>query len=205
MRTIGVLLFEDFELLDVFGPLEMFGLLPDDFKIVMIAENRLPVRSKAGPVIQVDADFSSEAKYDIIMVPGGAGTRQQVNNPVLLQWLKTATPDCELVLTVCTGSLLLAKTGLLNGIKATTNKVAYQWVSSQFQQVNWQAQARWVEDGRYFTSSGVSAGMDMSLAVIAKLLGEKKAVEIANFAEYQWHRDSTWDPFAELNGLVQHG
>ena len=103
---------------------------------------------------------------------------------------------------VCTGSAILAKAGLLNGRQATTNKAAYEWVRTQGPDVFWQPHARWVEDGNYFTSSGVSAGIDMSLVVISRLFGEEKAEAIAVSAEYEWHRDPDWDPFAKVHGLI---
>ena len=103
---------------------------------------------------------------------------------------------------VCTGSALLAKAGVLDGLRATSNKLAFAWAASQSQKVQWQQQARWVEDGKVFTSSGVSAGIDMALAVIAKLVSQQAAEEAANFAEYSWQRNANWDPFAALHGLV---
>jgi transcriptional regulator GlxA family with amidase domain len=106
-----------------------------------------------------------------------------------------------MVATVCTGSLLLARTGLLDGRKATSNKRAFQQVKTYAPKVEWIAKARWVEDGKYFTSSGISAGMDMALALIARLCGRETSLRIASRAEYDWHEDSSWDPFAALAGL----
>jgi transcriptional regulator GlxA family with amidase domain len=87
-------------------------------------------------------------------------------------------------------------------VRATTNKRAFAWATSQGDKVNWEKEARWVEDGKFFTSSGVSAGMDMSLAVIGKLLGQETADQIAIWTEYEWHREAGWDPFAKIHGLV---
>ena len=201
-RTIGVVLFEGFELLDVFGPLEMFGLAADDFEILLISEHGGVVSSRQGPKSVCDAAFSSSPALDLLLVPGGIGTRREVNNPVLLDWLKTRSEQAELVTSVCTGSALLAKAGVLDGVRATTNKLAFAWASSQSEKVLWQRQARWVEDGKFFTSSGVSAGIDLSLAVIARLVSHRAAEQAANFAEYSWQRDADRDPFAELHGLV---
>ena len=113
-----------------------------------------------------------------------------------------AIDKADHVAVVCTGTTLVAKTGLLDGHKATTNKAAFDWVANQGPNVDWQKKARWVESGKFFTSSGVSAGIDMSLALIAHLLGEDKALEAARWAEYDWHRDPDWDPFAEVYGLA---
>jgi len=202
MKTIGALVFPEFELLDMYGPLEMFGLLRDDVEIRMVAESRDPVRSSPGPGTAVDDLTADRNDYDILIVPGGRGSRREVENDALLDWLRVAASKAELVTSVCTGSAILAKAGLLNGRRATTNKAAYEWVRTQGPDVLWQPQARWVEDGNYFTSSGVSAGIDMSLAVISRLFGEEKAEAIAVSAEYEWHRDPDWDPFAKVHGPV---
>ncbi len=201
-RTIGVVLFEDFELLDVFGPLEMFGMAADHFEIRLISEHGGVVASRQGPKSVSDDSFESAPAIDVVLVPGGIGTRREVDNPVLLDWLQQRAQQAELVTSVCTGSALLAKAGVLDGVRATTNKLAFTWAASQSAKVQWQQQARWVEDRKFFTSSGVSSGIDMSLAVIAKLVSHQAAEQAANFAEYDWHRDADWDPFAVLHGLV---
>ena len=200
--TLGVVLFEGFELLDVFGPLEMFGLAADHFEIRLISQHGGVVASRQGPKSVSDDSFESAPAIDVVLVPGGIGTRREVDNPVLLDWLQQRAQQAELVTSVCTGSALLAKAGVLDGLRATTNKLAFTWAASQSAKVQWQQQARWVEDRKFFTSSGVSAGIDMSLAVIAKLVSHQAAEQAANFAEYDWHRDADWDPFAALHGLV---
>ena len=202
-RTLGVVLFEGFELLDVFGPLEMFGLAADDFEIRLISQTGGVVASHQGPKSVCDDSFQSAPPIDVLLVPGGIGTRCEVNNPVLLDWLKERSQQAELVASVCTGSALLAKAGVLDGIRATSNKLAFAWAASQSEKVQWQHQARWVEDGKVFTSSGVSAGIDMALAVIAKLVNEQAAEQAANFAEYTWQRDADRDPFASVVGVSE--
>ena len=202
-RTLGVVLFEGFELLDVFGPLEMFGLAADHFEIRLIAENGGVVASRQGPKSVCDDSFQSAPAIDVLLVPGGIGTRREVNNPVLLDWLKERSQQAELVASVCTGSALLAKAGVLDGLRATSNKLAFAWAASQSEKVQWQQQARWVEDGKVFSSSGVSAGIDMALAVIAKLVSQQAAEDAANFAEYTWQRDANCDPFASVAGVSE--
>ena len=194
MRTVGVLLFPEFELLDVFGPLEMLGML-EDVEVRLVAE-RTDVASTQGPRSLVD-DLLAEARdYDILLVPGGRGTRREVANPELLSWLKAKSARAEYVASVCTGSALLARAGLLDGLEATSNKLAFEWVRTQGPNVLWQPRARWVEAGKYFTSSGVSAGMDMSLALIARIYGAEQARQVADWAEYVWSDDPSLDPFA---------
>lgn len=201
-RTIGVILFEEFELLDVFGPLEMFGLLPEDFNICLLAEKGDIVSSAQGPKSVIDYRFDNSPPFDILLLPGGRGTRREVENPVLLNWLRKQAQSAEFICSVCTGSALLARAGLLDGQRATTNKAAFEWVVSQGERVDWQKQARWVEDDRYFTSSGVSAGMDMSLALIARVVDQNTAQQVATWAEYEWHQDPARDPFAEVYNLI---
>jgi len=200
--TLAGVLFEGFELLDLFGPLEMFGLLPEHFALCLAAENGGIVTSAQGPAAVADYRFDDSPQFDLLLVPGGRGTRREVDNPVLLEWLRAQAQGARYLTSVCTGSALLARAGLLDGLRATTNKAAFEWVASQGERVDWQRKARWVEDGRLFTSSGVSAGMDMSLAVIADLLGEECAQQVATWSEYDWHRDPGWDPFAAVYGLA---
>ncbi len=195
MKTIGVLLFPEFELLDVFGPLEMFGML-EDVSIRLVAEQAREVASAQGPRSVIDDLLADDTVYDLLLVPGGRGTRREVGNAALLAWLRTKAAKAEYVASVCTGSALLAKAGLLDGLPATTNKLAFDWVAAQGPKVDWRRRARWVEAGKFWTSSGVSAGMDMSLALIARLRGVAVAEQAAQWAEYSWHRDPADDPFA---------
>ncbi len=196
IRTLGILLFPGFEPLDVFGPLEMFGQLPENIKIVLIAEQPDSVTSIIGAQVKADHSLINAPKLDILMVPGGMGTRKEVFNQTLIAWIATCSASTELTLSVCTGAALLAKAGVLDGYKATSNKLAFDWVCEQGQQVEWIRKARWVEDGKMITSSGVSAGMDMSLFVIAKLFGEEVRNDVARRTEYLGTEDADLDPFA---------
>lgn len=201
-HSIGIVLFEGFEILDAFGPVEMFGMYPECFETYLVAERDGEVASAQGPRSVVDHTFVEDTHYDVLLVPGGQGTRREVNNPVMLDWLIDRSAKARYVTSVCTGSAVLAKAGILDGVRATSNKKNFQWVADQGPNVKWVREARWVEDGRIFTSSGVSAGMDMSLAVIEKILDREAAEKAALWAEYDWHRDSTRDPFAKVWGLV---
>jgi len=201
-RTLGVVLFPGFELLDVFGPLEAFGSLPGMFRIVLVAEKAGPVASAQGPRSVADHGFADCPRLDLILVPGGIGTREQAENPVLLGWLGRAAADAEIVTSVCTGTALLARAGLLDGHRATTNKMFFQWVADQGPRATWVKQARWVDDGKFVTSSGVSAGIDMALAVIARTVGREPAENVARAMEYEWHTDADVDPFAKVWGLA---
>jgi transcriptional regulator GlxA family with amidase domain len=204
-KTVGVLLFEGFELLDVFGPLEAWGMLAQisgTCTIVTAAENAVAVKSAQGPSAMADYAFAESPRIDVVLVPGGIGTRREVKNALLLEWLKQRAAHAEIVSSVCTGAALLARAGLLDGRRATSNKLSFKWVTEHGPSVEWIRQARWVEDGKFATSSGVSAGIDMTLALIARLAGVEIAEQIAIRMEYEWHRDSSWDPFAKIHGLV---
>lgn len=197
-RKVGFLLFEGFELLDIFGPAEMFGLPKQRFSIEMIGLRAQPVQSAQGPKVLAERGFTDVDDLDVVLVPGGMGTRTEVDNEALLAWIRAISESAEFVTSVCTGSALLARAGVLDGRQATSNKSAFEWVMSQGPAVNWVKQARWVEDGKYWTSSGVTAGIDMALALIEKLEGAELAEMLANMAEYERHSDSSWDPFAKL-------
>ncbi len=201
-KLLGAILYPGFELLDVFGPLEMFGNLPGMVEVKMVAQEKGPVTSAQGPQVVADYGFQDCPPLDLILVPGGNGTRAEVENAVILRWLAERVAGAEVAMTVCTGTALYARAGLLDGRRATTNKMFFQWVADQGPKVHWVKEARWVEDGKFFTSSGVSAGTDMALAVIKRLAGEDISNNLAIATEYEWHRDANWDPFAKVHGLV---
>jgi transcriptional regulator GlxA family with amidase domain len=206
---LGAILYEDFELLDLYGPLEMFGSLGPDLRIVTVAESAGPVRSFQGPRTLAEHGFADCPPLELILLPGGIGTLPQLANPKLLGFLRERAARAELTMSVCSGSAILAKAGLLDGRRATSNKQFFSLASSQGPKVDWVTEARWVEDGPFATSSGVSAGIDMALGIIARLYGRERAQQIADSTEYQWQSDPTHDPFVEflnqgkLDRLVQ--
>jgi transcriptional regulator GlxA family with amidase domain len=201
-RTLGALLYKDFEVLDLFGPLEMFGNLPGQVEVVTVAEEAGPVRSAQGPRVHADHGLADCPPLDLLLIPGGVGTRAEVENDRLMGWLRERAGQVEVAMTVCTGTALLAQAGLLDGLRATTNKMFFSWPETTWPSVHWVREARWVEAGKFWTSSGVSAGIDMALAVIARVADEKTADFLATATEYEWHRDAGWDPFARVHGLV---
>ena len=196
MRTLGAVLYADFELLDLYGPLEMFGSLKEEFKILTIAQNTGAVASVQGPATVAEFSFATAPPLDLLLVPGGIGTLAELDNQTFLDFLRERAAAAEMVMSVCSGSALLAKAGLLDGKRATSNKMFFDLARNQSAAVDWVEQARWVVDGKFATSSGVSAGTDMALALIEQLVSSEAAERIAIFSEYQWHRDSSKDPFA---------
>jgi len=205
--VVAVCLFPHFEMLDAFGPLEMLGAaahLGNNIEVVTVALSTegLSVRSNAGringPQILTDCNYIDCPDADIILLPGGLGTRALAlpNNAAIDDFIRQKADAAAMVISVCTGSALLAKVGLLDGRKATTNKNAFKWVTQQGPAVDWQDSARWVEDGKFLTSSGVSAGTDLSLYAISQIYGLQTSRDIASFAEYTWCEDADNDPFA---------
>ena len=191
---INIFLFDQFETLDVFGPVEIFGCVPE-YQLNYcslegdITSSRHGVRVLTTPLPQDCTD-------SILLIPGGRGVRTLVDNNDAIAKLKTSIESSQYCLTVCTGSALLAKTGLINQCQATSNKQAWDWVTGIEPAVHWQRHARWSVDGKYYTSSGVSAGIDMALAFVAEHIGQRQAQDIATLAEYIWNQDKDNDPFA---------
>ncbi|MBI3744552.1 MAG: DJ-1/PfpI family protein [Chloroflexi bacterium] len=205
-RTIGIFLFDGFELLDVCGPAQMLGVLSKFFQIKWLGPQVGPVASAIaqgdGPRLEASDAWETRERLHIVLVGGGRGTRTLVDNQRFLAAFRAHAVQAELVASVCTGSAVLAKAGLLDGKRATSNKLAFKWVTTQGPKTQWVPQARWVLDGNVITSGGVAAGMDMAVALIAHFHGEALAKRIATAVEYEWHPDPTWDPFAKAAGLV---
>ena len=201
-RTLGALVYEDFELLDLFGPLEMFGSMQGAVEVRTVADRPGLVRSAQGPRVHADHGLEDCPPLDLLLLPAGIGTRAQVESARLVDWLRACSGELEVAMTVCTGSALLAAAGLLDGRRATTNKMFFAWPETTWPAVRWVREARWVEDGKFWTSSGVAAGIDMALAVVSRLAGQQTADFLATATEYDWHRDADWDPFARVHGLV---
>jgi transcriptional regulator GlxA family with amidase domain len=209
-HVVGILLFPEFEVLDVFGPTEAFGstrfpdqpvqdTTPRPFKVVFLAETLDPVPAGNGGGVHVvpDATIDATPPLDIVLIPGGLGTRTQYQNKTLIDWIRRVDSDQRVILmtSVCTGAVLLAQTGLLKGRKATTNHAAYNWVvRNPPPDINWTWALRWVDEGRYVTSGGVSAGTDMACYLVERLYGSKVAETTVKFMEYNWERDPHKQP-----------
>jgi transcriptional regulator GlxA family with amidase domain len=198
MREISTILFNDFETLDVFGPIEIFGRLKEYFNPQFYSQNGGIITSSHNVQIITKAMSENKLENYILFIPGGIGTRELVKKEDFINHLKLLSQKAEYILTVCTGSILFSKTGLLNNKKATSNKRSFFWTKNESPEVNWIKKARWIKDGNIYSSSGISAGIDMTLGFISDLLGydiaKKQSLEI----EYDWKENSEWDPFSEL-------
>ncbi len=205
--AIGAILYPGFEMLDLFGPLEMFSLVGDGrVSIHLLAGEPGPVPAAmgnavdAGPQVLADYGFTDAPPLDILLVPGGVGTFPALEDQRLLDFLAARAGSARVTASVCTGAALLAKAGLLTGRRATSNKQFFALVAAQSDTTDWIEQARWVDEGDIATASGVSAGMDMAVALIERLFGGPVAEQVCAAAEYTWHADADDDPFlAELN------
>jgi transcriptional regulator GlxA family with amidase domain len=188
-------LFDGFETLGAFGPIELFGQMSNHFTLRFCSLDGGIITSSQGVKVQTEA-FSTLTDCDIVLIPGGIGVRCLVEDSGFLATLDSLLDGADNILTVCNGTALLAHTGRLDGRRATTNKRVFDWVVSQRPAVDWQRKARWVVDGNIYTASGVSAGMDMALGFIADTFGHDIAQGIATIVEYVWSSDPTNDPFA---------
>ena len=195
MIPFNVVLFNDFETLDAFGPVEIIGKMPNTYSLSYYSINGGIIFSSQHTSINT-LPFSEMDTSGVLLIPGGMGTRKLVNDITFINKIKSLSEDALYVLTVCTGSALLAKTGLLQNRNATGNKIAFNWICENGSGVNWIKKARWVNDGKFYTSSGVSAGMDMALGFISDIHGVEVANDICKLIEYTWMSDKDNDPFA---------
>lgn len=214
--NFGIVLFPAFQALDAFGPLDALNNLSLRYplKLSIIAPSLDPVSTKPrsqannprgsdfSQSIVPTHDFNNAPPLDVLIVPGGLGTREDGIQPVI-DFVAKTYPSLKYLITVCTGSSIVARAGILDGKRATSNKAVWSEVTSQAPQVNWVPHARWVVDGNVWTSAGVSAGIDITLAFIEKIYGSHVADEVTMAMEYDRHTDSSWDPFAKLHNLPE--
>lgn len=194
---INVFLFNGFETLDAFGPVEVFGKV-EGIRLRFFSFGGGEVVSAQGVTVATEA--SSEVEPDgVLLVPGGMATRRLVDNPEFLAELLRLVELSGLCLSVCTGSALLARSGTLDGHRATSNKRAWAWATAQSARVEWEERARWVVSGKFYTSSGVSAGIDMALGFVADHFGRDVAEQVARQIEYVWNDNPAEDRFCQSN------
>ena len=196
--NVNIILYNYFETLDAFGPIEIFGRLCKYFKIQLFSMYGGIIRSSHDVPIVTSSFNELKSKNNILFIPGGKGTRELVNNIRFLKALELFAQESKFILTVCTGSVLLSKTGLLDAKRATTNKRSMEWAFLESPKVKWIKTARWVKDENIYTRAGISAGMDMSLGYISDILGYEVAKKQSIEIEYDWKEDSNWDPFSKL-------
>ncbi|MBV8237021.1 MAG: DJ-1/PfpI family protein [Acidimicrobiia bacterium] len=182
--TTGILLFDQAEELDFAGPLEVFGMAcQDGDRVVTVAERSEPVRANLGLRVVPDHSVADAPPLDVLVVPGGFGTRREADNPVLLDWIKQVAAGCTWVTSVCTGSMLLEAAGVIDGRNVTTHWAMIDTFRSK-DTVTVLDGRRYVRDGNVVTAAGVSAGIDMSLWVVGQLYGVEHARGVQRMMEY---------------------
>lgn len=201
VRKVGVLLFDDVEVLDFSGPYEVFamaGKQGGDFELFMVAEEVRPIRAVGGLKLLPDYALGDCPIPDIFIVPGGLGARREISNPALLDWIAATSGACEMLLSVCTGALLLAAAGLLAGLDITTHHHSIALLRELApQSARIREDARYTDNGRILLSAGVSAGIDISLYAVERLLGPERALQAARQMEYVWEGTETGKQPAE--------
>lgn len=187
-RNVAILLFDDAEVLDFCGPFEVFSVAargePPHFHVYTVAEKSGPITARNGLSINPHHTLPDSPPADLLLIPGGMGTRKEMHNPILIDWIKQSAARAELVLSVCTGALLLAQAGLLDGLAATTHHGALDLLRQVAPRTTVHSDQRFVDNGKVVTSAGVAAGIDMSLYVVERLLGTDHARQTAQHIEY---------------------
>lgn len=196
-KKTGILIFQNVELLDFCGPYEVFSVVrlsekPHEispFEIMLVAETLETVRSYGGMRTIPDVSFDDCPPLDILVVPGGLGVRKEIQNDVLIDWIKFQGSRVQTLASVCTGSMLLAQAGFLSGKRATTHYSTLDWMRSTFPDVCVVEDKRVVDESTILTSAGVSAGIDMSLQIVRKHFGIEAARRAAKYIEYPYFED----------------
>jgi len=193
-KHVGIVLFNAIEVLDFCGPFEVFSATrlneekrreePSPFEVFLVAETLSYVTKTGDMKVIPQYSFENCPRLDILVVPGGWGTRKESNNTVILEWLRSRAAEVETLTSVCTGSMLLGFAGLIDGLHATTHWRSLDWMRDSFPAVFVEYKQHVVEDGRVLTSAGISAGIDMALKVVARYYGKDIARATAVHMEY---------------------
>ena len=195
-KRVGILVFPDVEVLDFCGPFEVFSVTrleearrreePSPFAVSLVAETDGVVKATGGLRVVPDHTLATCPPLDILVVPGGWGTRKESSNRRLLDWVAERARQVETLTSVCTGSMLLGHAGLLDGRRATTHWRSLDWMRQSFPTVTVEEKLHVVEDGHIITSAGISAGIDMALRVVERYHGRDIALATARNMEYAW-------------------
>lgn len=190
----AIFLFDDVEVLDFAGPFEVFAVTDDLaehtlFNTYTVAELPGAVRARNGLRVVPSHTFESAPKPDIIVIPGGWGTRPLLNRPVVIEWVRQQSRDAQYTVSVCTGALLLAKAGLLDGLQVTTHHLRLDLLRELAPAATVHADRRFLDNGNILTSAGISAGIDVSLHLVARVYGAETAEKTAAHMEYAWSND----------------
>lgn len=186
MSTIGILIFDDAEELDFVGPWEVFTMAAlgrDDPRVLLVAEHDRPVRCAKGMRVLPDHTLADVPDLDVLLVPGGQGTRREVDNGSLIEWIRKTSARCTWVTSVCTGALLLHEAGPARGRRITTHWGYIEALRGRGDATVLE-NVRYVRDGNVLTAAGVSAGIDMALWLVGQLYGVEHARRVQKLMEY---------------------
>ena len=199
-KRVGILIFPAVEVLDFCGPYEVFSVTRLDeerrreesspFEVHLVAQSGEPVVATGGLRVIPDATLETCPPLDILVVPGGWGTRKEISNQRLLTWISERAKQVETLTSVCTGAMLLGQAGLLDGRRATTHWRSLDRMGQAFPAVTVEAKLHVVEDGDVLTSAGISAGIDMALRVVARYFGDAVGRATARHMEYPFPDDN---------------
>lgn len=197
---VGILVFPLVEVLDFAGPFEVFSTArldetrrledPSPFEVLTVAETEAVVTATGGLGITQHTTVAACPPLDVLVVPGGWGTRREIQNRPLLDWIRTRGQEAATLTAVCTGSMLLGAAGLLDGRRATTHWRSLDWMAESFPRVTVERDLHVVEDGSVLTSAGISAGIDMALRVVTRYCGEAVGRATARHMEYPYPDDN---------------
>lgn len=187
---VGIFLFNDVEVLDFAGPFEVFSVTTLEngdkpFLVETVSEKGTMIYARNGLKINPDYSFGNMPKFDILVIPGGLGAREkEIHNDEVITWIGNQMNNVQLMTSVCTGALLLAKAGLLKGKMATTHWASYDRLDSEFPEVEVRRNVKFVDEGNVITSGGISAGINMSFHIVKRLVGSSIANDTAKRMEY---------------------
>ena len=194
-RNLAILIFDDVEVLDFAAPFEVFAVTSElnnyePFNVFLVAESQRTYKAVNGLQVVPNYEISNCPNPDILVVPGGVGTRTQMNDQKLINWIQKVSEQAELVMSICTGARLLAKAGLLDGLEITTHHEAYDELRQLVPTATVNERKRYIDQDKILTTGGISAGIDGSLYVVDKLLGQEIARKTAIYMEYDWQLET---------------
>ncbi|MFB5562457.1 DJ-1/PfpI family protein [Bacillus cereus] len=187
--SVGIFLFNEVEVLDFAGPFEVFSVTEVNgekpFTVYTVSENGEMITARNGLKVQSDYSIENLPPVDILIIPGGLGARKyEMKNEIVIKWIRQQMKEVKLMTSVCTGALLLAKAGLLEGLKATTHWASIEKFKNEFQNVEVIENVKFVDEGHIITSAGISAGINMAFHIVKNLLGVHVAEGTAKRMEY---------------------
>jgi len=193
--NVGIYIYENAEVLDFSGPFEVFSTAnrlcsPNQvFDVFLVAEKNAPVNARGGYSVNPHYDFNNHPEIDVLIVVGGVHT-DELHKTNVIKWIAINSEKAETVASVCTGAFILAEAGLPSGLRVTTHWEDIQDLRKSYPALSVIEGQRWVDEGKFLTSGGISAGIDMSLHLVSKLVGIELAEKTATQMEFEWRKNS---------------